>query len=115
MNVTELLGPGGDARAHFKASNGDWVDGFFDQVVALLQKTHLEDLTLKFGAASANVVTTGEGVQLNVRWAKDRGWSCYTAADFDSALAVMWQQINLINDLKGPQDVPTGQQEQTQP
>ena len=83
--LLKLLGPDGEARAHFRASNGEWVDSFFDRVISEIvsvraMDTLLQDLILKYGAHSANVVFTSDSrIQLNVRWDVDRGYTCYTA------------------------------------
>lgn len=104
--VVELLSQQGEARAHFRASNGDWVDSFFDRVVEEIiavraVDTPLQDLTLKYGAANANVVLTSNGrTQLNVRWSKGRGWSCYTADSYEMAVAQLWTELAMVEQLK---------------
>lgn len=78
---------------------GDWVDGTCDALVLELTSTHLEDITLQFGAKNANVVNTQDGrVQLNVDW-KGTGWSCHTANTFAEAVTQMWQQLNLPKEM----------------
>lgn len=78
---------------------GSWVDDVCDKLVLKLTSTHLEDLTLTYGAQNANVSNTKEGtVQLNVNW-KGTGWSCYTADTFTAAVEQMWQQLNLSKEM----------------
>lgn len=110
MNFSELLQPGGHMREFMRNApdGGDWVDGVCDALCLELEKTHLEDFQLEFGAQSANIGVREDGkVQLNVKWSKDRGWSCYTAENFDAAVAQLWAQQHMVNELR-KQDVSTG-------
>jgi len=75
----ELLKEGGCVRAALKATLqwGDWADVFCDGILSEMDKTHLEDFVLTYGAQAANVCPTGSGgVQLNIAWKDvDRGLS----------------------------------------
>lgn len=76
---------------------GAWVDDICDKLMLELTATHLEDLTLKYGAKNANVCELKNGgVQLNVNW-QGNGWACHTDENFTAAINQMWRQINMIN------------------
>lgn len=80
---------------------GAWVDDVCNKLMLELTATHLEDLTLQFGAKSANVVITRDNkVQLNVAWKDTTSWACFTADTFTAAINQMWQQVNLIASLQ---------------
>lgn len=101
MQFEKLLTPGGEMREFMRTApgGGSWVDNVCDQLVLQLTSTHLEDLTLTYGAQNANVSNTKDGqVQLNVNW-NGTGWSCYTAHSFDAAIATMWSQMNLTEEV----------------
>lgn len=97
MDIQNLLGPNGEARKHFRESNGEWVDGFFDTVLANIAPDGLADLTLVYGAKMAHVVPVDNGVQLNVKWNDGGGWSIYIAPTVKEAINNLWVQRSLVS------------------
>lgn len=103
MNFEELLAPGGHMREFMRGApgGGEWVDAVCNNLLLELTSTHLENLTLQFGAKRANVALLSDGrVQLNVAWDTLGAWSCYTADTFAAAMDQMWNTINMVNQIK---------------
>ena len=104
MDLLSLLAPGGHAREFMRNApdGGPWVDSFCDEIAKALQSRRLDVgfIVATHGAFSANACASGNGVQLNVKWSKDRGWSCYTAETLDDALDQMWRESHMLKELK---------------
>lgn len=97
MDIKALLGPDGEARKHFRDSNGEWVDAFFDIVLASIAEDGLADLTLVYGAKMAHVVPVDNGVQLNVKWNDGGGWSIHIAPTVKEAINNLWLQRAIVD------------------
>ena len=96
----ELLKEGGCVRAALKATLqwGDWADVFCDGILSEMDKTHLEDFVLTYGAQAANVCPTGSGgVQLNIAWKERGSWAVHIGESFDDAVNKMWLQKAMVD------------------
>lgn len=100
--VIGLLSAGGEAREHFRATNGDWVDGFFDQVIQFLYPTPTQDDALMAtGVEAVNLTRSSDGqCQLNIRLDKNRGWSVYVGETYAQALQKWHDERALVQRVK---------------
>lgn len=65
----------------------------------------VSDLSEMLGAHNVTSVDTSDGnVQLNIKWTKDRGWSCYTAPTLIGCMNKVWTQTVMLESLKSSLD-----------
>lgn len=102
VELVRLLDSGGDARAHFQATNGPWVDAFMDEIVAALRAPLTQHIIDQYGAVNCTCYGAADNqVQLNVKWTHDRGWEVYYGQTLADALDRMWAQKAMVASTKG--------------